>query len=261
MIAINDEYRFIQPNILRRKVVVGLCGDDDAFLKMLADRAVQLADADGYSCELHFYHSAEELLLTSAQRLDLLFLFVEIHNQSSLRYKERLFRQGKIWRIIFLSPPDQYFRYIEQVFGPLTLGFEQPSSCISHLSQYFNLVLLIKNKTEPTSLRLINHSAVIRFQDLLYVRASSNYIEVHTGKTWVFAETLKKFEEQNSEFPILRIHRSYVVNLQKVKSLKGNTILFRSGLELPVGRVYRKQVQKVFRDYFLYAGEDGERYY
>lgn len=62
---------------------------------------------------------------------------------------------------------------------------------------------------------------------------------------------MKSVEEQISSKKILRCHRSYIVNLEKIESLKGNAQgyklkIFDSNYIVPVSRKYLNLINEVF---------------
>ena len=93
-------------------------------------------------------------------------------------------------------------------------------------------------------------------QELLAIKAIENYIEVYAyqhgklNKT-VLRNTLKNAEESLIGLKnISKCHRSYLVNLEKVKHFSGNaqglTLNFGNSLELsvPVSRAYVKTIKE-----------------
>lgn len=68
----------------------------------------------------------------------------------------------------------------------------------------------------------------IPLSNLLYINAADNYIRIFytdgtTTRSSILRSTLKKTEESLASFPqFFRCHRTYLVNLQKVKHISGN---------------------------------------
>ena len=71
-----------------------------------------------------------------------------------------------------------------------------------------------------------------------YCKADDNYTEIHLeNKRLVVSKTLKHFEDALAAFPFVRIHKSYLVNLNEImtyKKGKGGSVVLSSGKELPV---------------------------
>lgn len=88
--------------------------------------------------------------------------------------------------------------------------------------------------------------------DFLYAESRDNYayicyLENGERKGTMLRSTLKRLEEQVSPFWILRCHRSYIVNLQKVTSIEGNAqgyklILGTIDMVIPISRSRHKNV-------------------
>jgi len=57
---------------------------------------------------------------------------------------------------------------------------------------------------------------------------------------------LKKIEAQLPKHLFIRIHRTFVVNIQLVSGFEGNT-LFIQGQKLPVSKSHKDQVFQLFR--------------
>jgi hypothetical protein len=100
----------------------------------------------------------------------------------------------------------------------------------------------------------------IKKENLLYLESAENYVNIcylNKGKVskYLLRDTLKKFEENFSGTEIVRCHRSYIVNFEKVKVLRKD----RDGLKLdfdnpsvidiPVSKTYVNTVMQTFSKY------------
>lgn len=81
--------------------------------------------------------------------------------------------------------------------------------------------------------------------EIEYIESLKNYLRIHLseGKPVLTAMSLKKILEKLPAGQFLRIHRSYVVPLAKVRSILNRKVQLASGIELPVGDSYHQQVQ------------------
>lgn len=93
-------------------------------------------------------------------------------------------------------------------------------------------------------------------ENLLFLESTDNYCTIYHRKNSTIEKvllrtTLKSVEEQISSKKILRCHRSYIVNLEKIESLKGNAQgyklkIFDSNYIVPVSRKYLNLINEVF---------------
>ncbi len=76
--------------------------------------------------------------------------------------------------------------------------------------------------------------------DIYYIKSSGNYIEVYTagGMHLVRAKIGEFIEELPDQIEFLRVHRSYIVRLDKVEQHDSNTIVVK-GEEIPIGSRYK----------------------
>ncbi|ALW84472.1 hypothetical protein AUC43_04865 [Hymenobacter sedentarius] len=81
----------------------------------------------------------------------------------------------------------------------------------------------------------------INFDDVLYVEALSDYVNIVTAKQkHIVYTTLKALEARLSTFPnFIRVHRSYLLNTQHIESIEDNTANLRGGHFVPIGKSYQ----------------------
>ncbi|GAB3332042.1 LytTR family DNA-binding domain-containing protein [Hymenobacter humi] len=91
----------------------------------------------------------------------------------------------------------------------------------------------------------------INFDDVLYVEALSDYVNIVTDKhKYIVYTTLKALETRLSTFPnFIRVHRSYLLNTQHIESIEDNTANLRGGHYVPIGKSYQdgfyKSLQRI----------------
>jgi DNA-binding LytR/AlgR family response regulator len=82
----------------------------------------------------------------------------------------------------------------------------------------------------------------IRLEEILYVEAMGDYIKIHIpGKAFIVHTTLKAFEENAAGGRFMRVHRSYIVALDKIESIE-NGVLNILNTPIPVAESYRGQL-------------------
>lgn len=122
---------------------------------------------------------------------------------------------------------------------------------MSNVEQHTFMPIETKNVSLPETILIstANGSAEleVNLNDLLYVMADGNYVEFHfrdgsESKREIQRNTMSNLEQQFAEYDhILRTHRAYMVNLNKVIDSKGNAQGYQLKLEgieewIPVSR-------------------------
>jgi two-component system, LytTR family, response regulator len=91
----------------------------------------------------------------------------------------------------------------------------------------------------------------IRVADIDWIEADGDYVSVHVGgKIWLVRETIAAMELRLALSGFVRIHRSTLVNAERVKELqpqdKGEyTVVLNDGTELKLTRHYRTSVERL----------------
>ncbi|WP_420316692.1 LytR/AlgR family response regulator transcription factor [Ekhidna sp.] len=80
--------------------------------------------------------------------------------------------------------------------------------------------------------------------EILYAESEDNYTNIYLeDRKLVVSHTLKSVEEQLTPFGFVRIHKSYLVNFQKITSIHEGYV-FIDEMKIPVGRAYREDFLK-----------------
>ena len=92
---------------------------------------------------------------------------------------------------------------------------------------------------------------IIRRDDIEYLEAAKNYVTVSTGdRNFLVRNTLAKLEAQLAPGQIVRSHRSYLVNIDKIEEIRttdtgGHEIHLSSRKTVPLSRGYRDKLRSM----------------
>ena len=86
----------------------------------------------------------------------------------------------------------------------------------------------------------------IYVKDILYVEAMQNYIAFHTvdGKRHLALITMKQAEENLQGNSFIRVHKSFIIAVDKIKSIADNKVNIAS-MQIPIGRNYKTQLMEI----------------
>jgi len=92
----------------------------------------------------------------------------------------------------------------------------------------------------------------IALADILFIEGLDDYLKIHVqnGKTIVARMTMKAMQQKLTELEggperFLRVHRSYIIPLARVETVRSKTIML-AGQEIPIGVSYEEEFQKYF---------------
>lgn len=100
--------------------------------------------------------------------------------------------------------------------------------------------LFVKGDTKNKYLR-------VSYADILYVEGLNNYVLLHLPHERIATyQTLRELAEALPQPPFLRVHKSFIVSLNHVRLLDGNTLYVQDKL-IPVSDTYREALYRVVR--------------
>ncbi len=93
----------------------------------------------------------------------------------------------------------------------------------------------------------------IDFADIKYVEGMHEYVRIHLtdAKPIMTLVRIKSLEEQLPPNSFMRVHRSYIVNLSKIKVIERNRIVFDSDVYIPVSEQYKAKFQEYIDKNFI----------
>jgi len=93
----------------------------------------------------------------------------------------------------------------------------------------------------------------INFNDILYIEGLKDYIKVHLSnqdKPVLSLSSMKSIESKLPESKFMRVHRSYIVNLERIETVDRSRIVFGK-VYIPVSEQYKEAFQNFLNQNFL----------
>jgi DNA-binding LytR/AlgR family response regulator len=189
---------------------------------------------------------AYNLLL--AQSVDLLLLDVEMPGMSGLELTKNLVNKRPV--IIFITSKREYavdafdLNVVDYIVKPLTSSrFIQAIDKAREVLESNREEVKIK-EDEFIFIRDSNIVRRLKLDKILYAEAMGDYVKLYTPeKFYAIHTTLKAVEERLPASNFLRVHRSYMVALNKIDSMESG-VLIVNGKPLPVADAYRNMLNK-----------------
>lgn len=212
-------------------------------------------------------NGAEAVAMLEKTRPDLLFLDIQMPELDGFEVV-RAIRDARPL-IIFVSAYDDYavrafevqaFDYLLKPFDGRRLleslarakaRIEQQRAGVPDSQVVELLKSITRQQRAPDRIAIRNNGRVlfVKLTDIDWVEASDNYVCLHCGKdTHVVRETMNELESRLDPAQFLRVHRSAIVNLDRIKELqpwfRGDyRVILRDGTELTLTRTHREKLE------------------
>lgn len=93
----------------------------------------------------------------------------------------------------------------------------------------------------------------INLSEIKYIEGMREYVRIHLNneKPVMTLMSMKKMEEFLPEGNFMRVHRSYIVNLDKITIVERNRIVFDKNVYIPISEQYKERFQNYLDNNFL----------
>lgn len=179
--------------------------------------------------------------------VDLLFLDIHMPSLTGIDFYKQI-EQNTV--VIFCTAHSQYavegfnLNALDYLLKPFT--FERFQQATEKAKDYFS-----QNETQKSQhifIRADYSLQKINLEDILYIEALDDYLKIylHQQKTIVARMTMKAILEKLPSTDFIRVHRSFIVPIKKVESIRNKTLQILDK-KIPVGNSYDEEVQKYFK--------------
>lgn len=185
---------------------------------------------------------------------DLVFLDIEMPELNGFQLLEKL--MPITFKVVFTTAYNEFaikaFRFsaLDYLVKPIDVGdlVEAVNKAVTKVSfsdEQLNHFQRQMNSERVNKIAVSSLSGVvfINLDDILYIEASSNYsvLVLMDGEKVIVSKTLKDVQEILENRNFFRIHRQYIINLNKVKYFNKNDCLLtlENNKQLQVARIQR----------------------
>jgi DNA-binding LytR/AlgR family response regulator len=187
--------------------------------------------------------------IQSGALVDVCFLDIVMPDMSGIMLAEKLREIHYAGEIVFLTTFNNFASQSYQVkafsYMLKPVNGEKLSNVISRLQD-----LIINTDEDGLSVKTQGSASVIPFRNISYVEADHNTIYINLLDQSVVKEyvALGKIAEQllqDNRFG--RCHRSFIVNLNEIKTIANNEVVMKSGKSIPISRGYLQVKDKIVK--------------
>nr|WP_319271092.1 LytTR family DNA-binding domain-containing protein [uncultured Draconibacterium sp.] len=212
------------------------------------------------------YSGREAIEILPQLTFDLVFLDIQFNDDFDAFEMLKAWKWDKL-QIIFVTSYNDFalkafkFNAIDYVTKPidkddLLLAIEKAKSKIfrkEELEQLLQTINALHNK--QLVIKGQNETVFLPASRVLYLKAEKEYSVIHyldeqkQVKELFTSRHLGYWENEFHEFPFLRVHKSFLVNMEHIVSFGGRNLKLSSGTRLEVARDRRKEIEMKILSY------------
>lgn len=175
------------------------------------------------------------------QKVDIIFLDIEMPEMNGLEFIEKAPTTAQI---IFTTSNPEYaleaFEYQVADFLKKPLTLPRFLKAVDSAKAEIQRTNAFKAQTREVYVRENGRFTRLAYDQILFFENIGDYVKVQTvGGHHIIHSTLKSIEEKLQGFDFLKVHRSYIINLRKIKDIEENSIVIGESL-IPISRANKR---------------------
>jgi two-component system LytT family response regulator len=221
--------------------IVAECSDGRSAAEKIEELKPDLVLLDVQMPELDGFGVIEAL---DQEKLPLV-IFVTAHDQFALKAFE-------VHAIDYILKPFNAERFRTALNRALArLKQEQAKDLSSHLSALLGEVRQSGKPLDRLVIRSDGRMIFVKLDDVDWIEAADNYVSLHVGaQNHLLRETMNALEKRLPNEKFMRISRSTIVNLDRIKELEplfhgDYVVVLRNGTKLTLTRGYKDKLQQL----------------
>lgn len=230
------------------QITIALCDDDSEQIKNLRRLIGEWADCKPFSVNIAGYESGEQFLFEYPDDpCDLLLLDIEMNGINGMELARKLRSKGDILPIIFITGYSEYMSegYDVEALHYLLKPVER-DKLFAALDRYA--------ARQKRSTQIILNTAEGAFrasaESIAFIEAFGRKTAVHMGDKTVLDCNMSISEFEKLE-GFIHCHRSYIVNLEQVRTIEKNSVTLETGETAPLSRRLYNEVNKSFIEFYM----------
>lgn len=192
-------------------------------------------------------NATEAFNYLSNHRIDLIFLDINMSGITGIAFAKAINSQT---RIIFTTAYREYalegfeLQAVDYLLKPIALP-----RLIKAVENYLNLYQKRpkndQNQEQATNfifVKIDRKMIKLAFENILYIESISDYLKIHClGTNLIVREKISAMEEKLPSAKFIRVHRSFIIALDKIKSYTHEQLIIEAH-SVPISRSYKDSV-------------------
>lgn len=193
----------------------------------------------------------EAMKVLGEEEVDAIFVDINMPDLNGLDFVRSLTDPPLI---VFTTAYSQYalegfkVNAIDYLLKPFGMPeFQKSAAKVKHQYELQKAALKEQSLSSDTLFVKADYRTVrVSLKQIVYVESKSEYLQLHldNGEKLMFLMSIKKLADILPADGFLRIHRSYIVNMNKAKEISKMRIKLSDDTLLPISDMYKDEVQK-----------------
>ena len=181
--------------------------------------------------------------------VDYVFLDIDLINQNGIELAQEIILMHSNVTLVFVSS------HSDLVHNSLIVRpfyFIRKNDYNEDIKTFFKLLNIDKKDRKFIDLKFKGETNRVLLEDIIYIESFVHKMTVHTYESsYHDNRSLAEFVDCLPDDDFIRIHRSYIININNVKKYRQNKVLLATDIELPLGRSYKDDFDIFYMEYLV----------
>ncbi|GAB5553575.1 MAG: LytTR family DNA-binding domain-containing protein [Saprospiraceae bacterium] len=182
--------------------------------------------------------SAEAAIeMLKKQAIDLILLDIEMQGMSGIDLLNELVQQPQV---IFITSERKYayeaFQYQVTDYLQKPIKMNRFQEAIEKVQKVQTEIERYKKRSTDIYIKVEGRYVRLSYDEILFFEYVGDYVRIATTKgRFIIHSTLKSIDQKLKDARFLKVHRSFIINLDKIKDIEENSLVIE-GAVIPISR-------------------------
>lgn len=197
-----------------------------------------------------FDNAIDALVFLKSNKVDLIFLDINLGEMSGIQFLET---SAVTSQVILTTAYQEYalkgfdLKVADYLLKPFT--FERFVQAVDRALPHFQTKKQTLSTKNFIFVKIENRLEKIFLREIIYIEGMRDYRRIHTiSKRLMTLQTFAEFERQIAPNIICRVHKSYMVSLDKIDLIEKDQIKI-GNLNIPISETYKERFFRLIKHY------------
>ncbi len=229
---------------------IAICDDNEIFLENIKKSIANILDNKvSISTHTNAFSLLTYVMDEMKEQVDVILIDTRLKNQNGIQVAETLLAEIPNIKIIFMS---NYIEMVKDIFRVNPVYFlTKPIEMLYLKDALYKVIRLVdEEKLDVIKIKHKNgHFKNIMTKDIYYIESDKRKLVFHLQDTEATCYMKLNDVEDVVKNNFIRVHQSYLVNLDKIKEYDKNGIILFNGVLVPISRSKYKEVNEAIKEY------------
>lgn len=228
-------------------IKIAICEDEKYQQELLKAHIEQIFKELSVKYSLDVFNSGEELLENYPKDIDIVFLDIQLNEINGMDTARKIRISDNKVEILFIT---SLIEYVLEGYEVRAYRYLIKPVKYDDLKEYIiNCIKEVDIKNKYIMVKEQGSRIKIDINEITYIEVQKENLTIHTlNQIYKIKGTLSNIEKEINCSRFYRCHKSFLVNLEHVKSIKQYASILENSEEVPVSRYRFKETKDKFFD-------------